>query len=279
MAGEVSIAAYVEQAMALAFEEEDARVIEQSLASVIAAIDTLHRLSPDFDDAMVRLVPWIEVESLRRAEFAEAADLKLTWFNTYLGVAASPAGLGTARALLSGEAEVAGIDISPDVRWTLLTILSRNGVGGTDDLLAAERERDPSDSGAKRLLTARASMPDIAVKATMLADVQDPQSTSGLAQHRAVMAGLFPPNQTALQLELLDDVLDALPSLSKRSDPYFLSSYVGTLLAPICRPESSARMQAALENPAIQQNSTVRRFLQEALQADGECRSLRGALR
>lgn len=275
MAGDAPIAEYVERAMALAFEEKDPRVIEQSLGTVISAIDMLGRLSPESDDAFTRLVPWIEVESLRRAEFVELPDLKQTWFNTYLGVAASPAGLGTAKALLDGEAEVDGIEISADVRWKLLTVLSRNGAEGIDDLLAAERERDPSDAGTKRWLTARASMPDVTVKTAMLDDVQDRQSTSGLAEKRAVIAGLFPAVQAGLQFEMLDDVLAALPGLSEAGDPYFLSSYVGTLLRPMCRKESSAKMRAALENPAILQNTTTVRFLREALQADSECLPLR----
>jgi aminopeptidase N len=271
MAGDSSIANYVDRALRLAGTEKNERVIEQALASVVSAVDRLRRLRPESDDALQELIPRIERESLRQAEFAETPDVKRTWFSTYLDVASSAAGLGTARALLDGKTEVAGIDISPDVRWTLLTILSRYGAEGTDDLLQAESERDPSDAGAKRLLTARAAKPDAVTKAQMLEDVQDPQSTYGLAQKRAIMSGLFPANQTNLQLELLDDVLAALPSLSATGDPYFLSSYVQRLLQPVCRPESSAKMMAALQDPAIRQNSTTFRFLREALQADTEC--------
>jgi hypothetical protein len=98
---------------------------------------------------------------------------------------------------------------------------------------------------------------------------------TGLARQRAVMAVMFPANQTSLQLELLDDVLDALPALSDSTDPYFLSSYASVLLSPMCRRESSEKMQNALDEYAGRLNSTSLRFLREAHQADEECLELR----
>ena len=46
----------------------------------------------------------IEELSLRQSHLAVTQDLKLLWFNTFLYVVSSEAGLGTARALLDGEA-------------------------------------------------------------------------------------------------------------------------------------------------------------------------------
>ena len=89
------------------------------------------------------------------------------------------------------------------------------------------------------------------------------------------MAELFPPNQTVLQLELLDQVLEALPDLSKTRDPYFVSSYASALLTPMCVPESGLLMKKALDEHADRLNSTALRFLREAYQADRECLALR----
>ncbi len=118
-------------------------------------------------------------------------------------------------------------------------------------------------------------MPDKATKAKWLSELQHPEILTGLARQRAVMAGLFPPNQTVLQLELLGQVLNALPELSKTTDPYFMSSYASVLLTPMCLPESGALMQKALDEHADPLNSTALRFLQEAHQADRECLALR----
>ena len=275
MAGDMPIADYVDHAIRLANNERNIRVIQQISTSVVEAIDMMQRLRPDTDDALARLIPEIEEQSLRWSHFVEAQDLKRIWLNTFLGVVSSQAGLGTARALLDGEVEIAGIDMSADIRWSLLTILSRNGANGIDDLLEAETALDPSDSGAKSLLTARASKPDAAAKANLLDELQNPQSITGLARQRAVMAGMFPSNQTGLQLELLDEILSALPILSGKADPYFLSSYATVLLMPMCQSESTALMRAALDEYEDRLDSTALRFLREAHQADSECLLLR----
>ena len=276
MAGDMPIAEYVDRALGLADTEQNVRVIQQISTSIIEAIDLMQRLRPETDDSLARLIPEIEEESLRRSHFAETQDLKRIWLNTFLGIVSSPAGLGTARALLDGKAEISGIEISSDIRWSLLTILSRNGEADIDDLLEAESILDPSDSGVKSMLMARAARPVAAEKAILLGEIQNPKTVTGLAQQRAVMAGLFPSNQTDLQLELLSQILHGLTELSGKTDPYFLSSYASVLLTPMCRSESAALMQAALDEHEVRLDSTALRFLREAHQADSECLLLRG---
>jgi len=275
MAGDMSLADYVGHAMRLAKTEQNVRIQQQISSSIIAAIDLMQRLRPETDDALARLLPELELQSFRYAADATTGDLKRTWFNTFIGVVSTETGVATVRALLNGTTEMPGLQISADIRWILLIILSRNGVADIDALLAAESSSDISDFGAKSALTANAAMPDQATKAKWLAELQNPETLTGLARQRAVMAGLFPPNQTALQFELLGQALDALPELSETTDPYFMSSYASVLLTPMCLPESGALMQKALDEHADQLNSTALRFLREAHQADRECLALR----
>jgi hypothetical protein len=157
----------------------------------------------------------------------------------------------------------------------LLTILSATGAEDVDELLARERAADQSDYGAKSALTVAAAQPNLEEKRRWLRELQAPKTVTGLARQRAVMAGLFPAEQTDLQLELLGEILEALPELSRTTDHYFLSSYASVLLTPMCRPESVAMMQAAIDEQADRLNSTAMRFLREAEQADRECLALR----
>jgi aminopeptidase N len=144
-------------------------------------------------------------------------------------------------------------------------------------LLAAESAADVSDFGAKSKLTALAARPDRTQKQHWLNELQSPESLTGLSRQRAVLAGLFPANQTALQAEMLDEILPSLPLLSNTVDPYFMSSYVSLLLQPMCLPQSVAGMQATLDESAAQLDTTALRFLREAHQADSECLALRRA--
>jgi aminopeptidase N len=275
MAGEMPVADYVDHAMRLSQSESNIRVQQQLSGSLIAAVDAMQRLRPETDDALARLTPMLEELSLTKAQSSATDDVKRTWFNMWLGIVSSEEGLGTVKDLLEGSTEVPGIEISADLRWQLLTILSASGANGVEEMLTLERSLDTSDFGAKSALTVAAARPDAANKAAWISELQNPETVTGLARQRAVMAGLFPANQIALQLESLSQVLEALPELSKSADPYFLSSYTSVLLTPMCRPESVAQLQSALDGQADRLNSTALRFLREAHQADRECLALR----
>lgn len=273
--GDMPLADYADHALRLAEHEQNIRVLEQITASIVETVDLMQRLRPETDAALARLLGDIESLALQRAQFAEARDLKYMWLNMFLGVVSSPAGLGTARALLDGQADIAGVDVSPEIRWKLLIILSRNGAPESAELVEAERTRDPSDFGTKRWLSAQAAIPDPAVKAEWVAELQNPDSVTGLSRQRAVMAELFPASQTGLQLLFLEDIVAAMPGLGRHADSYFLSSYAQALLTPMCRRESVALMRAALDVYGDQLDATTLRFLREAHQADTECLALR----
>jgi len=277
MAGDVSIAAYVRQALRLAETEKNIRILEQIAGSLAGAANMMQRLRPETEEALQRVLSDIEELSLRRSHFANTQDVKQLWMNTFLNVVSSEAGLGTARALLDGKAEIDGIEISPEIRWRLLIILSRHDADDIVELLAAEIERDPSDFGQRSLLSAQAAAPNLVNKEQWVDELQAPQLLTSLAKQRAVISELFPPTQTDLQLKLLEKILSALPRMSREADSYFLSSYTGTLLTPMCRPESNALMQATLDEFSDQLNPTALRFLREAHQRDVECQSLRQA--
>ena len=108
----------------------------------------------------------------------------------------------------------------------------------------------------------------------MVREIQNPDSTMGLAEKRFAIYNLVPPNQTSLGLELLETILFPLGELSQTLDHYFISHYVRGLLGKTCRKESVAEMAAYLDGPD-RLSSTAFRFLREAHQADSECAALR----
>lgn len=275
MEGEMSLSSYLGLAMHLAESEEVIRIQQQISNSVITTVRLMQRLRPETDEALATWLPRLEEQFLQKAATAISSDLKRTWFKTFLGVAWSEAGIATMRELLDGTQKIPGLDITADLRWKLLTRLAGSAQPDTEALLAAERAADNSDFGVKNNLTAMAARPDLAVKKRWLAELQKPTSLTGLSRQRAVMAGLFPADQTHLQEKMLDEILDSLPVLSHKVDPYFLSSYVIALLRPICTPVSAEMMQTTIRQSVDQLDSTALRFLLEAQQADAECLALR----
>lgn len=275
MTGGMPLADYVRLALRLAENEQSFRVLEQITKTLAASIHMMQRLRPDTSETLPRLLDDVEVQSLKQAHFAESQDLKQLWFKLFLDVASSDAALGTSRALLDGRTDIEGLAMSPDIRWQLLTVLSKGNAPGVNALLQKEIASDPSDLGQRSLLTAQAAAPDLANKQYWVDELQVPVTVTNLARQRAVMAQLFPATQTALQLQLLTRILSALPQMSREADTYFLSSYTASLLKPMCTRESSALMQTALDEFHAGLHPTVLKFLREAHQADVECEALR----
>lgn len=273
--GSAPLASYLDLAMTLVQTEPDIRIQQQLSASVIDTVNLMLRLRPETDAALASHLPMLEEVYLQQATGEGSSDLKRNALNTLLAIAGSEAGLATLQGLLDGSQEIPGLEITPDLRWQILIRLSAQGQFNANALLAVEAAADNSDYGQKQLLTAQAAQPDATNKTTWLEELQSPESLTGLSRQRAVMTGLFPANQTELQKEALDSILQSLPILSHKVDPYFMTSYVQSLLGPTCSPMSVERMQKALEETAGQLDSTALRFLREAHEADEHCLALR----
>jgi aminopeptidase N len=273
MLGEMSIAEFTRQAMDVADGESNPRVLEQTLGLIRQSFDRMERLRPETREPLDRLLPAVEEMALRNAHFATTEDLKLLWFNLFLDVVSSYAGLGTTAALFDGRAQIDGIEMSPDRRWRLLLILSKTGAV-TPEQLEDQAELDSSDYGQRQLLAVQAAVPELQAKSRWLDELQDSQSVTSLAKRRAVMGALFPATQTELQAELLDQILEAIPELSG-GDLYFLRHYMTRLLTPMCRLETAEKLQGALDAYGAALDPTILRFLREAHQADAECAALR----
>jgi aminopeptidase N len=275
MSGAAPLATYLDLAAQLVGTEPVIRIQQQLSASVIETVNFMLRLRPETDAALASRLPMLEAAYLQQASGAGSSDLKRNGLNTFLAIAGSESGLATLQELLDGSRQVPGIDITADLRWQILFRLAAQEQFNAEALLAAESVADHSDYGQKQLLMAQAARPDAGNKSQWLAELQSPESLTGMSRQRAVLAGMFPANQSELQKQLLDQILPSLPALSHKVDPYFMTSYVESLLKPMCSEESVAKMGQALETMAGQLDSTALRFLREAHQADEECLALR----
>jgi aminopeptidase N len=275
MSGEVPLADYLDQAMKLAETETVIRIQQQISTSVIEVVNLMQRLRPETDAALASHLPLLEEAFLQQASADVSSDVKRIGLETYLGVVGTESGLTSLQDLLDGSQQIPGLPITADLRWQILIRLAAHGQFNTDALLAAESAADNSDFGQKSLLRAQAARPDGINKSIWLGELQSPESLVGMSRQRAVLAGLFPANQTDLQQQALDGILQSLPVMSNQIDPYFMTSYVQGLLQPMCQPETVQMMQQALDETSEDLDSTALRFLREAHQADAECLALR----
>jgi len=270
--GGMPVRDYVIMAVGEMQQESNIRVLAQLTGSISSSIDLLYRLRPESGAALAEILSLVEEDSWQQVTTEGDSDRASLWFNLLLESSSGEVAQNRLRSLLEGRVSLPAVQLSEDLRWNILIALSALGVSDYDQLLNAERERDPSDQGQKYAIAADAVRPEASIKAFWLKQVADKESELGLAKQRYAIDALFPANQTGLQAEQLDSILQSIPGLSDR-DPYFLRSYVSGLLHPICTEESVKAIAAALERGGI--NSTAELFMREALQADSECLVLR----
>ncbi|WP_405581585.1 aminopeptidase N [Streptomyces sp. NBC_01190] len=135
--------------------------------------------------------------ALRELRLAEAGSgHQLAWARFFATVAESKSELNLLQGLLDGSAEIAGLDVDQELRWTFLETLTAEGVADAD-AVAAERARDDTASGHRHEVRCLAARPSAAVKADAWAEVVDSDALSN-ALVEATIAGFAQPGRREL---------------------------------------------------------------------------------
>ncbi|MBI3296711.1 MAG: aminopeptidase N [Elusimicrobia bacterium] len=265
---------YLDLVVADLGKETDFKVVLDVLETIQARRGTTASVLnylPDPDYPRLEAFLW---ERLAASE--PGGDFQKLWFDVYAKNAASADGAAKLRALLTGTAELAGMTVDQDRRWTLLARLGELGAADAEALVLAELQRDPSDLGAKSALTARAARAD--GKRAWFDRLSDPKSADTLGEQRAIIARFFPPAQKALRGEFLGPFLETLPALLAAKGDDFLDDYTRAMIPTTCSKQSVAALEGFLAKtpPA---NPVVLRALRDARQEDARCVKVRALLR
>ena len=100
-------------------------------------------------------------ELTERAE--PGSDHQLALLRSFCANARTPEGLDRVQGIFDNSAALEGLEVSTDIRWTLLTALAA-GARANDGVVDAELERDTTISGQERAAAARAVMPTAEAK-------------------------------------------------------------------------------------------------------------------
>ncbi|MEV8315507.1 aminopeptidase N [Streptomyces sp. NPDC059900] len=116
--------------------------------------------------------------ALRELRIAEpGSQNQLTWARFFAAVASSEADLQLLQGLLAGTAQIDGLDVDQELRWSFLGPLASHGVAD-ERVLAAELARDDTASGKRHQVRCLAARPSEAVKAQAWAAVVESDSLS-----------------------------------------------------------------------------------------------------
>ncbi len=160
------------------------------------------------------------VEALAQASLGAAfaapagSDLQLARVRAFAAVATDPAAL---QGLLDGFAVPEGLAVDTDLRWTVVKALAR--LGQVDEAVVdAELAGDTTAAGVRSALTARAALPDAAVKARAW---EQAVAAEGMSNHEvhALAGGFWQVGQEALLQPYVERFVAEAPGLWERLSP------------------------------------------------------------
>ena len=231
-----------------------------------AAVCSGRFMAPELrDEANARLVTGLAA-LLKDAE--PGSDAQLIIAKTLIGVARSPEACELIHSWLRDEEVPVELAVDTELRWLIVATLARRGVFGEAEI-AAELERDNTNSGAEHAAGARASLPQAPAKAEAwrlaTADPEVPNET-----HRSIASSFVAYGQEELLAPYVDAYADLARQISARENGWGERGYaaIGTALRwlfpePLVTPELVARFRGYLADS--QPSEQVRRLLSERL--------------
>ncbi len=244
---------------------------EQDMAAVTTVLGQATQCSVRFmapelrGDANTRLVAGLAA-LLRDAQ--PGSDAQLIIAKALIGVARSDEALDLISGWLSDEEVPEGLAVDTELRWLIVATLARAGRFG-ETQIAAELERDNTNSGAEHAAGARAAIPTAEAKAAAwqlaTVDASVPNET-----HRSIASGFVRYGQDEVLRPYVDAYADLLAAVSRREAGWDQRGYaaINTALRwlfpePLATPEVIARFRRFLAEG--QPSEQVRRLLSERL--------------
>ncbi|MET8701890.1 aminopeptidase N [Kitasatospora sp. NPDC004723] len=190
--GELAARDYLTLALSGLPRESDIGVVQSVHRQVKLALDAY--ADPAWREA--GLARWAEAaeEALRAAE--PGSDHQLAWARALAGVARTEGQLDLLAGLLDGTAQIPGLAVDTELRWTLLGRLAATGRADEAEI-SAELERDNTAAGQEHAASCRAARPTIEAKAAAWASVVESDELTNYVQ-AAVIGGFQQADQRAL---------------------------------------------------------------------------------
>jgi aminopeptidase N len=187
--------------------EDDIGVVQRILGQLAFAVDVYG--DPEHRDAAKQALADAALEALRTAE--PSSDFQLAWARTFASAAFRQDHLATVAGLLDGTESIEGLAMDTELRWHFIACLAAAG-RATEQAVAAELERDPTDQGRRHAAAVLAARPTERAKEEAW-DALTGDATLSIATMSALMRGFQQPGQVDLLRPYAERYFDALGSM------------------------------------------------------------------
>ncbi len=191
---------------------------------------------------------------------APGSDHQLAFVRAYSGAAHTDEALDLVAGLLDGTAGLAGLDVDTDLRWALLTSLTRAGRAGEEQILA-ELGRDQTISGQEHAAMAYTVRPTAEAKAQAWRDAIERDDVANETQRQIAYA--FPvAGQAELLAPYLEKYLTAADTIWEDMGTQRASTALEYMFPmPLVSQETLQRIDEWLESSAA--NPAAKRYVRE----------------
>jgi aminopeptidase N len=211
---------FLELALRHAPREREIGALERVLAQAQVAINLYG--DPGARDLGADRLAATALDQARRAE--AGGDHQLAWIRTFTSVARSSEDLARVRGLLDGSFGIPGLAVDTELRWAMVQALASAGGLDTEELIAAERRRDPTDLGERYEAAAMAARPTREAKQTAWDRLLEDRSLT-VAMAGSVMRGFQQPGQEELLEPYAARYIDELASVWQERDFEFALAF------------------------------------------------------
>ena len=269
---------FLKTVLANAPGEKDYRLLGDITDKLLQSTAYLDDMGPAMATYRTQVGGQLEQMAFAATKAASAdKNFQRRWFATYVDLASSQPALARLADILSGKLVVPGLNVSQDVRWDIIQRLNQFAYPGSDAWLAAEQERDKSDSGQAAALAARVLRPDAKVKAEWLATIGDLHTKLPFSKVRMAMGSMYPSTQNALNEASAEQRLATLGQVDKAAGPVFMRAYGASMIPATCTPASVARLKTAIVKlPDL--STGTRRSLLVTHQEDERCVAIKKSM-
>jgi aminopeptidase N len=177
-------------------------------------------------------------------------DQRITWFRALYTLAETPQGLAKLEAILNGEFLVPGVHLRSLDRWRIVTALIALQDPHWQDILSAERRRDPGGDGPEYAYVAAAAQPDPATKQRYFDDyLHSPTRPEDWITQSLGAFNYW--NQSELTAPYLVPALDALPEIKRNRKIFFLITWLSEFIEGQQSEAAQAEVHRYLRSAAL----------------------------
>ncbi|MEV8564749.1 aminopeptidase N [Streptomyces sp. NPDC051322] len=195
---------FITLVLRFAGRESDIGVLQMLHAWTRSAL--IHYTAPDWREEGGRLIAAGALKELRAAE--PGGQHQLAWARFFADTAATDSDFQLLEGLLDGTAQIDGLEVDQELRWSLLSPLAAHGVAD-DKVIDAELARDDTASGKRHQVRCLAARPTAEVKAQAWAALVESDTLSN-ALVETTIAGFGQPSQRELTAPFTPHYFEAL---------------------------------------------------------------------